>query len=126
MVRLTLASLGLRHAACFVRPTASRWGGAAPATRLYSTTLTAPAPAPANPAMVAKLCTDHPNNNVPPHIAELVGRDLHLKPDHPIGIVRKKIQDYFASLDTKFEVFNGEVRIVARALHLIFFKKNKK
>jgi len=60
----------------------------------------------------SRYSTDHPNNNVPPHIAELVGRNLHLAPDHPIGIVRKKIQDYFASLDTEFHVFNGEDPIV--------------
>ena len=40
--------------------------------------------------------SDHPDNNVPPHIAALVGKGLHTKPDHPIGIIRSKIQEYFA------------------------------
>jgi hypothetical protein len=104
-----------------MRPVAvSRWGGAAASapvlSRLASTAVSTPPSADTSlsakesaAAMVAKLCTDHPSNNVPPHIAELVGRDLHLQVNHPIGIVRKKIQDYFATLDTKFEVFNGEV-----------------
>ena len=114
MVRLTVASLGIRHAAGFVRPAAvSRWGAASsPAlSRLASTAAPEGTLSPEETAasMVAKLCIDHPNNNVPKHIAELVGRDLHLQPNHPIGIVRKKIQDYFTTLDTKFEIFNGEV-----------------
>lgn len=74
--------------------------------------------------MVAKLCIDHPNNNVPKHIAELVGRDLHLQPNHPIGIVRKKIQDYFTTLDTKFEIFNGEV--IEQIRHLLSAQKSKR
>mmetsp|Transcript_33538 Transcript_33538/g.99935 ORF Transcript_33538/g.99935 Transcript_33538/m.99935 type:complete len:433 (-) Transcript_33538:452-1750(-) len=55
---------------------------------------------------------DHPSNNVPPHIAELVGRGLHLKEDHPIGIIRAKIQEYFAGLDDDFTVFDAEDPIV--------------
>ena len=39
---------------------------------------------------------DHPSNNVPPHIAALVGRGLHEKPDHPLGILCDKIKEYFA------------------------------
>merc|ERR1719491_2049802 len=38
---------------------------------------------------------DHPNNNIPPHIADLVGRGLHEKPDHPLGIINAKIKEYF-------------------------------
>jgi phenylalanyl-tRNA synthetase alpha chain len=116
MVRLTVASLGIRHAAGFVRPAAvSRWGAASASSPVLSRLASTAAPeSTSSPeetaaAMVAKLCIDHPNNNVPTHIAELVGRDLHLQPNHPIGIVRKKIQDYFTTLDTKFEIFNGEV-----------------
>jgi len=59
-----------------------------------------------------RYCTDHPNNNVPPHIAELVGRGLHTKPDHPIGIVRAKIQEYFASLPEEYHEFDAEDPIV--------------
>jgi len=55
---------------------------------------------------------DHPNNNVPPHIASLVGRGLHEKADHPLGIINAKIKDYFDSLDDNFEFFLGEDPIV--------------
>ena len=33
---------------------------------------------------------------MPPHIAELVGRDLHLIENHPIYIIRQKIQVWSA------------------------------
>jgi len=56
--------------------------------------------------------SEHPNNNVPPHIASLVGRGLHTKPDHPIGIIRAKIQEYFASLPEEYKVFDAEDPIV--------------
>jgi len=60
--------------------------------------------------------TDHPNNNVPPHIAELVGRGLHECADHPLGIIRAKIQEYFISAEEaggpKFEIFDAEDPIV--------------
>jgi phenylalanyl-tRNA synthetase alpha chain len=60
--------------------------------------------------------TDHPNNNVPDHIANLVGRGLHLKPNHPLGIINAKIKEYF-DLQEKaggphFEFFLGEDPIV--------------
>ena len=56
---------------------------------------------------------DHPNNNVPPHIAALVGKGLHTKPDHPIGIIRSKIQEYFASLPHhNYVVYDAEDPIV--------------
>jgi|Transcript_15024 phenylalanyl-tRNA synthetase alpha chain len=61
---------------------------------------------------VERYSTDDPNNNVPPHIAELVGRGLHLKEEHPIGIVRAKIQEYFASLEEDYKVFDAEDPIV--------------
>lgn len=58
----------------------------------------------------------HPSNNITPHIASLVGRDLHLRPSHPIGIVRSKIQEYFASLkddnNTIYKIFDAEDPIV--------------
>ena len=96
MMRVLIASSVYRSASAFIAQ------GLRPATRLASSVAS-------QSELVAKLCTDHPNNNVPPHIAELVGRNLHLNSNHPIGIVRKKIEDYFLSLDTKYTVFNGEV-----------------
>jgi len=60
---------------------------------------------------------DHPNNNVPPHIAALVGRGLHERPDHPLGIVNAKIKEYFMLQEEKggphFEFFLGEDPIVS-------------
>lgn len=59
---------------------------------------------------------DHPNNNIPPHIANLVGRGLHEKPDHPLGIINSKIKEYFTLQEEKggshFEFFLGEDPIV--------------
>ena len=55
----------------------------------------------------------HPNNNVPPHIAALVGKGLHLRPNHPIGIIRAKIQEYFAAQDVKFTIYDAEDPIVS-------------
>merc|ERR1719296_97111 len=57
--------------------------------------------------------SDHPNNNVPPHIAALVGKGLHTRPDHPIGIIRSKIQEYFASLPHDYIVYDAEDPIVS-------------
>ena len=60
----------------------------------------------------SRYLSDHPNNNVPPHIAALVGKGLHTRPNHPIGIVRAKIQEYFASLPHEFTVYDAEDPIV--------------
>lgn len=65
----------------------------------------------------SRYVNDHPNNNVPPHIAALVGRGLHVRPDHPIGIVRAKIQEYFANLSTTttavtYKIYDAEDPIV--------------
>eukprot|EP00617_Octactis_speculum_P021109 CAMPEP_0185766504 /NCGR_PEP_ID=MMETSP1174-20130828/37913_1 /TAXON_ID=35687 /ORGANISM="Dictyocha speculum, Strain CCMP1381" /LENGTH=378 /DNA_ID=CAMNT_0028450223 /DNA_START=242 /DNA_END=1378 /DNA_ORIENTATION=+ len=60
----------------------------------------------------SRFIVDDPKNNVTPYIAALVGRDLHLKENHPIFIIRQKIQDYFNSLDTEFTIFNGEDPVV--------------
>jgi phenylalanyl-tRNA synthetase alpha chain len=56
--------------------------------------------------------SDHPKNNVPPHIAALVGKGLHTRPNHPIGIIRAKIQEYFASLPDEYHVYDAEDPIV--------------
>ena len=56
--------------------------------------------------------SDHPNNNVPPHIAALVGKGLHTKPNHPIGIIRTKIQEYFASQPHDYIIYDAEDPIV--------------
>lgn len=32
----------------------------------------------------------HPNNNIPLQIIEKIGTNLHLKSDHPLGIIKEK------------------------------------
>ena len=32
----------------------------------------------------------HPNNNIPIQIIEKIGTNLHLKSDHPLGIIKEK------------------------------------
>ena len=38
-------------------------------------------------------------NNVTPYIANLIGSNLHQKSDHPLGIIKEKIEGYFNKLD---------------------------
>lgn len=47
----------------------------------------------------SRFITDSVGNNVPIQIVQYVGRDLHKIPNHPIGIIKKKIVEYFNSLD---------------------------
>jgi len=47
----------------------------------------------------ARFMTGETGNNVTPYIANLVGRGLHKKADHPLGIIKQKIEDYFATID---------------------------
>ena len=62
------------------------------------------APTASASATAERLITDEAGNNVTPYIAALVGRELHTKPDHPLGIIKGKIAEYFESLDgTPFE-----------------------
>mmetsp|Transcript_6350 Transcript_6350/g.11319 ORF Transcript_6350/g.11319 Transcript_6350/m.11319 type:complete len:450 (+) Transcript_6350:55-1404(+) len=67
-------------------------------------------------ADASRYLAPHPSNNITPHIASLVGRDLHLHRAHPIGIIRANIQEYFASLSrttsTDYKVFDAEDPIV--------------
>lgn len=76
-------------------------------TRCYAATATTSADRAAS-----RFIVDHPKNNITPYIASLVGRELHLKEDHPILIIRQKIQEYFATLDTEYTIFNGEDPVV--------------
>lgn len=59
---------------------------------------------------------DHPNNNIPPHIAALVGRGHIHNQCHPLGIINTKIKEYFTLEEDKggphFEFFLGEDPIV--------------
>ena len=47
----------------------------------------------------SKFITGNVGNNVTPYIANLVGRDLHKLPNHPLGIIKDKIEKYFDSLE---------------------------
>jgi phenylalanyl-tRNA synthetase alpha subunit len=53
----------------------------------------------ASPEVAERLITDNVGNNVTPYIAGLVGRDLHRIKDHPLGIIKSKIESYFGSLE---------------------------
>jgi len=57
--------------------------------RLYATASTAP----------SRFITGETGNNVTPYIENLVGRELHKKDDHPLGIIKEKIETYFNSLE---------------------------
>ena len=45
-----------------------------------------------------KYINDKMGNNVTPYIEKLVGRNLHTNQNHPIGIIKSKIENYFQSL----------------------------
>lgn len=76
-------------------------GRLAPTTRLaathYSTRRKNPNQMSANTA--SRFITGDVGNNVTPYIENLIGRDLHKKVDHPIGIIKAKIEAYFNSLE---------------------------
>lgn len=61
---------------------------------------------------LSRYLVDDPENNVTPYIARLVGRNLHQKNNHPLYIIRNRIESYFASLDEAYEIFDGEDPIV--------------
>jgi len=87
-----------------------------PTTSQASTPAAPQAPPLGKYAVPSRYLQPHPSNNITPHIASLVGRDLHLRPSHPIGIIRSKIQEYFASLstdnNTTYTIFDAEDPIV--------------
>jgi phenylalanyl-tRNA synthetase alpha chain len=78
-------------------------------TAIFAETATTDAATYADPS---RYLSDHPNNNVPPHIAALVGKGLHTKADHPIGIIRAKIQEYFAAQPHDYIIYDAEDPIV--------------
>ena len=60
----------------------------------------------------SRFITGHPDCNVTPYIANLVGRDLHKKSAHPLGIIKDRIEAYFEGLETSYDVFDGEDPVV--------------
>jgi len=77
------------------------------------------AAAAAPPATLAReeVLKSHPKNNVPENIYEKIGRNLHLKPNHPLNILRTAIYQYFDTLApgrfNKFDTLAPVVSIVA-------------
>ena len=52
-----------------------------------------------------RFITGETGNNVTPYIANLIGRDLHKQQAHPLGIIKARIEEYFASLPgAEFEI----------------------
>ena len=45
---------------------------------------------PDQKSVTAFLTTPHPNNNIPEQIIEKIGTNLHLKNDHPLGIIKTR------------------------------------
>eukprot|EP00968_Pinguiococcus_pyrenoidosus_P002947 scaffold172_cov254-Pinguiococcus_pyrenoidosus.AAC.21 len=64
----------------------------------------------------AQLITEHPMNNISPAIVERVGRSLHRTPNHPLNIIKKRIEGYFVERAKKdgveFEVFDDLAPVV--------------
>merc|ERR1719247_2978567 len=60
-------------------------------------------------ATESRFITGNVGNNVTPYIAALVGKELHKTKDHPLGIIKFKIEEYFNSLegDTKFDIVDS-------------------
>ena len=101
---LTLASITLANAHLAHLPTKLH---APAATRLASSERSAiKRGRMAASATESRFIVDNVGNNVTPYIANLVGRDLHRLPNHPLGIIKAKIEKYFNSLDgdVKFDV----------------------
>jgi len=53
----------------------------------------------ATAATTSRFITGETGNNVTPYIEALIGRNLHLQKDHPLGIIKAKIENYFNSLE---------------------------
>ena len=81
--------------------------------RLYSSSVTGEMSRTKRARMVAveqsRFITGADGNNVTPYIANLIGRNLHKKDAHPLGIIKAKIENYFAKLpgDTKFDIVDN-------------------
>lgn len=109
-VSVTMMFLSMARTTAFQAPRLSRRAlASSTGSRLFSATAADNKSTYANPD---RYTIDHPLNNIPPHIAALVGRGLHEKVDHPLGIINAKIKEYFANLPDDYEFFLGEDPIV--------------
>lgn len=93
------------------RTSAAASRGAAPPLRMMAASLDETSA----DEKIARLITDHPENNVTPYIANLVGRSLHRKPAHPLGIIKSKIEDYFNTIEgVKFAFEDAQDPLVTK------------
>eukprot|EP00747_Dinoflagellata_sp_TGD_P024002 gnl/TRDRNA2_/TRDRNA2_130239_c0_seq1.p1 gnl/TRDRNA2_/TRDRNA2_130239_c0~~gnl/TRDRNA2_/TRDRNA2_130239_c0_seq1.p1 ORF type:complete len:429 (+),score=71.34 gnl/TRDRNA2_/TRDRNA2_130239_c0_seq1:126-1412(+) len=51
--------------------------------------------------------------NVPPNVKAKMGKDLVLRPSHPLGIVLRTVQEHFTSVDPSCRFFDREFPIVS-------------
>jgi len=60
----------------------------------------------ATTATPSRFITGETGNNVTPYIENLIGRELHKKTDHPLGIIKAKIEAYFQTKG-KFDIVDS-------------------
>lgn len=48
-------------------------------------------------SLLSILKTPHPRNNIPANVLDKIGRNLHLQPSHPLGIIKTLIESYFST-----------------------------
>ena len=53
----------------------------------------------------------HPHRNISPSIADKLGRQLHLQPDHPLNIIKTKIEAYCNAYVAEKEKVNNKFAI---------------
>lgn len=53
----------------------------------------------------------HPHRNISPSIAEKLGRQLHLQPNHPLNIIKSKIEAYCNAYVAEREKVNNKFAI---------------
>jgi hypothetical protein len=63
-----------------------------------------------------RLILKNAQNNIPPHIASLVGRDLHLINSHPLAIIKQKIvkASYFPGFSPGFRGMRTHPQMLPR------------
>lgn len=75
------------------RPALQQFGAAAEPPSPWA--LRSVATSTVKPPSRGEVITQDPDNNVSDYIYEKIGVNLHLKPDHPIGIIKDAIYSYF-------------------------------
>ena len=96
---LTLANAHVAHVPTRLHAPAAARMAAPVGSRFASGSKRARMMAPATAEATSRFITGEDGNNVTPYIANLIGRELHRTPAHPLGIIKAKIEAYFASLE---------------------------